>query len=89
MGDLGGTKELIISLVAVFITPISEFAFLLSAFRNLYTARTATSGLFKNSPHSHSKSFPTEYKNTVVDKTLSSMYSIRIQPYYILKVFCY
>jgi hypothetical protein len=38
-GDLGGFVEVLIGIAAVFICPLSEFSFNLSAIKKLYVAR--------------------------------------------------
>ena len=40
IGDLGGVKEIIVSIIGFFIMPLSTFAFQLKAFERLYFART-------------------------------------------------
>jgi hypothetical protein len=47
IGDLGGVLEVIIAFFGLFIYPISEFSFFLTALERLFLARTVDKTLFK------------------------------------------
>ena len=47
IGDLGGVQDIIISLFALFISPLSEHFFKIKFLRKLYLVRTSLHDLFK------------------------------------------
>jgi hypothetical protein len=49
LGDLGGVAGVIISFMALFMTPVSEISFHLAAFKKLFTVNNRTSMIIKGS----------------------------------------
>ena len=49
IGDLGGVMDIFILIAGVFVCPVTEFSYYMTAFRNLFLARTSDSGIFKTS----------------------------------------
>jgi hypothetical protein len=47
-GDLGGVLEIFIAIFAIFVVPISEHSFILTALSRLFIARTDEQNLFQN-----------------------------------------
>ena len=66
-GDLGGVMEVLSVFFAVFITPISNFAFILKASKMLFHARTSDSEMFKEKSNKELKKV--QMTNSLAEKS--------------------
>ena len=55
LGDLGGITEILCFMLGIFLFPISEFSFIMSAAKKMFFVRTKDETLFKKPLENESK----------------------------------
>ena len=84
--NIGGVMGIIITVLSIFISPISEHSFMVKALEKLYLARTEQSDLFaKPSKVEHVKDL---YKETKIEEEVKKHFPIKLSLGKNLKLFC-